>query len=373
MLQTTRRELLLGAALSGLLPVTGGCGGGSSPLSGTSLRAAVWPEAEALFHSDPLWLGGDGVYSIDLGQGRVLWLFGDCFIATSSAHVRSAATIVHNTIAIQNGYDSATASIQFFWANSGSSPDAFFQNPDPTKWFWPHHGVRIGNMLLIFLSVVQSSSGGLGFTGVDWQAVVIDNPDADPNTWNIRYMQPTNQFAITVGVSVLVVGDALYAYSTPTGNPGPIYLARWPLAQASQGMLNNIEWYVGSRGWVSPADVSDAPTALMGNGQSEFNVYSNAPHTPYLEIQTNGFGGAVLSYRTAGALTGPWSGLQQFYVPPDVDLPNILIYAAKMHPALTGSGADLVVSYSANSTDFNTLVQDTSLYYPRFLKATWQP
>src|SRR5580658_5611046 len=122
--QPTRREFMLGLALSGLAPITAGCGGGGSPAPGGLLSAAVWPEAEALFHSNPLWLGGDGVYSVDLGHGRVLWLFQDSFIATSPAHVRSAATIVHNTIAIQNGYDPTTASIQFYWANSGNSPGA---------------------------------------------------------------------------------------------------------------------------------------------------------------------------------------------------------------------------------------------------------
>jgi hypothetical protein len=294
----TRREFVMGLALSGLAPIIAGCGGGRSHSSDGLLSAAVWPEADALFHSDPLWLGGDGVYSIDLGQGRVLWLFQDSFIATSAADVRSAATIVHNTIAVQNGCDPTTASIQFYWANNSSNPGAFFQNPNTAQWYWPHHGVRIGNTLLIFLAAVESSSGGLGFAGVGWQAVFIDNPDADPTAWNLRYLQQSNQFTITVGESVLVIGDYVYAYSTPTNNPGPIYLARWPLTQASQGALTNIEWYMGGSGWVSPTSLSAAPAAVMGNGQSEFN-------------------------------------------------------------------------YSANSTDFNTLVQDTSLYYPRFLKVNW--
>ncbi len=43
-----------------------------------------------------------------------------------------------------------------------------------------------------------------------------------------------------------------------------------------------------------------------------------------------------------------------------------LVYAAKSHPELTG--AEYVVTYASNSTDFATLVNDLSLYFPRFVK-----
>jgi hypothetical protein len=117
--------------------------------------------------------------------------------------------------------------------------------------------------------------------------------------------------------------------------------------------------------------LTQAPKPLMGDGQTEFNIYPNLPHTPYLEVQTVGFGASTLAYRTAETLTVNWSGPQQFYSPPEINQPNIMIYSAKMHPMLTNSGADFVASYSTNSTNFNTLVQDASLYYPRFVKANW--
>src|SRR4051812_14302392 len=47
----------------GLLLATASCGPETalSSAAGTS-----WPEADRLFHQDPLWLGADGAYSIDL-------------------------------------------------------------------------------------------------------------------------------------------------------------------------------------------------------------------------------------------------------------------------------------------------------------------
>lgn len=366
----TRRQLLRNLALTPPLLALAGCGGGGASAQAAPLRTAPWPQAEALFHQDPQWLGGDGVYSVDLGQGRVLWLFSDSFIATSSANTRSASTLVHNSIAIQTGYDPATASMQFYWSKTANGPEAFFSDPSSPNWYWPAHGVRIGNTLLIFMAETQSSSGGLGFVGVGWKAVAVDNPDATPDQWQVRNLTAPDQFALVVGSSVLVVGDYLYAYAHSNTDTN-LYLARFPLAEAALGTLTNLEWYNGNGSWGLQSQLSRPPAALMEAGQSEFNIYPNPPHAPYLEVQTDAFGAANLAYRIAGAPTGPWPGLQPFYRPPEYNQSGILIYAAKMHPMLTNSGADFVVSYSTNNTDFNTQVQDTSLYYPRFVKASW--
>ncbi len=69
----------------------------------TSHAAAISPtgraftEAEELFRRDPRWLGADAALSIPLADGRTVWLFGDTFIAKSSAHVRSESEMVRNT------------------------------------------------------------------------------------------------------------------------------------------------------------------------------------------------------------------------------------------------------------------------------------
>ena len=69
----------------------------------------AWPEADRLFHSDPRWLGADGAYSIDLGHGRVLWAFSDSFVARRPGADRPHSAFIHNTVAIQSGYDPSQA------------------------------------------------------------------------------------------------------------------------------------------------------------------------------------------------------------------------------------------------------------------------
>ena len=58
-----------------------------------------------MFHRDPEWLGGDDAYSVDLGDGRVAWFFGDSFVAPTTPGERRGTTMVRNSVGLQTGYD----------------------------------------------------------------------------------------------------------------------------------------------------------------------------------------------------------------------------------------------------------------------------
>src|SRR5258708_106741 len=132
------RVLLIGLAL-----VLGGCpycSDGYGPAEATGDRAVA---LDAVFHQDPRWLGGDGAYSIDLGGDRTLWLYGDSFISTSPAHVRTESTMVRNSVSVMTGHDLATATMEVAWRD-GMPPTSFFAE-DGDHWFWPSEGVRVPN------------------------------------------------------------------------------------------------------------------------------------------------------------------------------------------------------------------------------------
>jgi hypothetical protein len=84
-------------------------------LSSNLIQAKPRPEADILFRPNPKWLGSDDAYSIDLGNGRVLCLFADTFIATTEKNVRSESVMIRNSVGIQSGYDPSAATMQFFW------------------------------------------------------------------------------------------------------------------------------------------------------------------------------------------------------------------------------------------------------------------
>lgn len=313
---------------------------------------------------------GDSAYSIDLGGGRVLWQFGDSFIANTTERSRSESVIVRNCVAIQNGYDPTNASVTFYWNRTGTPPSAFFAAPSLGTWFWPGDGVLISSRLILFLNELKSVTGGLGFQGVGWTAVAIENPGDDPDSWVVTKMNTAEQFDVSLGAAVSVAGGYLYAFSAGLLTPGPTYLARWPVAAVTGNSLTGTEWFAGRRGWLT-ADQIHGPTAVASVGQSEFTVFPASKPTPLLLIQTAGFGAATLAFETASSLSGPYSGTQSFYSPPERSEPNILIYSAKMHPEQLAPGSDVVATYCTNNSDFATLVADMSLYFPRFIRAKW--
>jgi hypothetical protein len=333
------------------------------------LTAQAWPEADALFHQDPQWLGADGAYSADLGGGRVLWLFGDTFVATSSAALRSQSTMVHNTVAIQTGTDPSRASIAFHWGTRGGSPDAFFPGSGE-YWFWPAHAAMVQGQLIVFLSRVAPASGGLGFQAAGWTAVRIDNPSADPSTWQpVPLTTPASTLGVTFGEAALVQSGFLYVFGAEDASHA-VHLVRWPASAVVQSDLSAPEWSTPS-GWVAQKDLTGLPAPLFADGATEMSVQTDSRGSGWIEIQTVGFGAATLDIRPAPAFTGPWGAAAIAYTPPESQRPDVLVYAGKGHPELTG--APVIATYATNSSSVTELTADPSLYYPKFVRMTWQP
>ena len=113
------------------------------PPSSDLLHAEPWPEADVLFRSDPRWLGADDAHSVDLGGGRVLWLFADTFVSTARPGwprllpARRTAAMIRNSVAIQSGYDPSTASIAFYWRGITSAPMPWYVSAATARWLIP--------------------------------------------------------------------------------------------------------------------------------------------------------------------------------------------------------------------------------------------
>src|SRR5689334_21379235 len=102
------------------------------------LQAEAWPQADRLFRGDPHWRGSDCAYSIDLGGGRSLWLFGDTIIDPTGASSRKSPGVkmIGNTVAIQTGADPSKATIKFAWrTGDDGAPAAFFPDRDGCR-YW---------------------------------------------------------------------------------------------------------------------------------------------------------------------------------------------------------------------------------------------
>ena len=342
----------------------GGVDGGACGLS-----MASWPEADALFRNDPVWIGADAAYSVDLGHGRVLWLFGDTFIAKTAARSRSDSWFIRNSVGIETGYDPSAATMAFAWQpTSGAS--SFFPESG-ANWFWPLAGIRLPTRLVLFLlEESQSGSGAFGFKAVGTKVVFVTNPDADPSSWNVHDGNlPTFSFPIAFGAAVAKDGSWVYAFGDQEPGDHSVYLARFDAAALDGGDASGVQFLVNGA-WSAPSatvpDVVFPSTTALDNPPTEFSVQKRADGT-WLAVHSVGFGATNIAMRSSPAIAGPWSPPCSAFTPPESGQSNVIVYAGKGHPEL--AGGSLVATYATNSTDLATVASDMNLYFPRFVRS----
>jgi hypothetical protein len=360
-------------ALTSLALLAGVCG-----VAGTQqprLRGEAWPEADRLFRQDPRWLGADAAFSVPLGDGRVLWLFGDTFVATSEAHRRAEARMVRNTIGVQTGTDPTTAGMSFFWRGSADSPASFFAE-EGEHWYWPQHGIRLGRGLLLFLMRIHGTPGqGLGFAADGWRVALLDDARGSPEDWSVRLVEPGAGAAEgwIVGAALLEIGEHVVALAIREPGDHAGYLLRWSRADLvgaegvpSFGQETPAECWTGA-GWCSTRSLTSPPALVLDDAGPESSLHLDAALGCWVHVKSVGFGATTIGVSFAPRLEGPWSEHALVFRPPESDRPAAFVYAAKAHPELTG--ARLALTYASNTLgDFANLVNDDTLYYPRFVR-----
>jgi hypothetical protein len=354
-----------------------GCASTQGPASGAvpatvapqseCLTGEAWPEADRLFTGDPRWRGGDAAYSVDLGDERSLWLFGDSFVASSPVTQRAGLGMVRNSVAVMRGRDPRTATLRFAVPRDGSgAPAAFFEGRDG-RWYWPAHGVRDGDALVVFLYRMAPGSAddapGFGFRFEGSDAVRITNPDAEPEAWQLQWLAlPDSVEKLAVGASVLVHDGQVYAYAVGPAPPHPLYLLRWSLAALHQASLPAPEAWTGSGFGRGP------PAVIVSSTAMELSAHRDPTSGQIVIVHSQGFGAAPLVERRAARPEGPFSDPVTLFRP--AVQPLQLAYAGKAHPQLAGAGAGTVLTYVVNSTDGDAVLRDEGIYYPKFVKVS---
>ncbi len=352
------RAGILAAALA--VAAVGCDDGPPSALVGSGSR---WLAGDAVFHREPRWLGGDGAYAIDLGDERTLWLFGDSFIATSPARVRTEATLVRNSVAVTTGRDLATATATFAWRD-GAPPTSFFPE-DGARWLWPGGGARLPDgSVLVFLSEVEAAAGGLGFAAAGWRAVRIPDPAGPPDGWRVEPVATAAALPgprTIVGACVAVDGEHLVAVAIDDRSHDG-YLVRWPLTAATAGDLREAAWWTGAA-W----ELAGAPRAVLTDAATECSLHRDPTSGLWVHTTSRGFGATTLAVRTAPRPEGPWSQPTDVFTPPESEVDDAFVYAGKAHPHLRGPTGGLVVTYADNSFTFADLFDPARadvLYWP---------
>ncbi len=344
-----------------------------------------WPEGQKMFYTDSYWRGGDCASTVDLGDGRILWLFADSYIGIKPPYHRKpgCVTMIRNCLGIQSGYDPSDAEFEVYWGGGNETPEAYFPSEDSSS-FWPCNGVRVGDFLIVFLMRICPSDSGLGFVHCGHAAYLLSNIDRNPDDWLVSPLTlPDCPTGIWLGAATLVEPPYLYLFNLNflEADNDAIFLARWHIDSLLSGQPDaferwqikprqpdGFEWWMGiDKTWVHHSELK-TPSILFTGGASEFSVVYDELTDQYLSIQAVGFGAADIMIRTSPGLTGPWTDSQLLYQPLEKSIAEVMIYAAKAHPEIIG--ADLVLSYNTNAP-FRIIFEDTTIYYPVLLKCNW--
>jgi len=328
-----------------------------------SIKIEMSGETDKYFINDFSWRGADGASSVDLENGKVLWLFSDSFICSDSSMSRKNSKMIRNSIAIQDGYNLKTAPIKFYWDESKKKRQAFFHIPG-NFWFWTGHGVMIKDKLIIFLLKEHSIKTGIGFESFGWHAVLISNPDEEPSRWKMQYIEGPETFGYIVG-SAAVLKDEKYLYAFGAAEPATheVYLLRWKLNEAYTGNIENPEWWINGK-WSERKTMNPIPEPLFIGG-TEYSVHYDKSLKKFIQIQSFGFGEGKIGIRMSDSLNGKWTEPFMFCTPDYRGVKKPFMYAAKAHPELTGNG--IYITYNVNSFDFGELMENQTIYFPKFI------
>jgi hypothetical protein len=145
------------------------------------------------------------------------------------------------------------------------------------------------------------------------------------------------------------------------------FLVRYRRAELAAGRLDQPEWWAGDR-WVA-AGAPGQPAMVMTDAGPECSLHFDPRRKEFIHVKSLGFGATTIAVSFAPSVQGPWSAPRSVFRPPESDGPSAFVYAGKAHPELTTDDGALVVTYAANTfAGFETLIADTSLYFPRFVK-----
>jgi hypothetical protein len=364
-----------------------------------ALQALWGPPNSSVVLPDRAWLGGDSDWSIDLGNGSVLWLYGDTLVggydAEAMQRIGQGAAMPHGTIGrVDLG---AAATNAFFWNTSAAgTPVPWFVplSPPPVfngstgngdDYLWTTTGLNWSNgLILLGPRIRNAGSGPFGFATVSSMVVHVPDASGPPSRW--RYstcdLWPTGQehgvlwhSAVSAAGSdeAYVLGQLLHS----TDDTSAVVLRIGLQALAACELHQSLGWNGSS--WVPYSQASLA--GLWAPSVPETTVTpipSCASDSGFFSLFID-FAGPLVKVRTAPAITGPWTARPDLAVSIPLPLSNSSLgfcYAPKAHPSLDGAfsaGCSSVFSFVCNTWSLGALFEPHAMewYIPRFWSLEW--
>jgi hypothetical protein len=310
---------------------------------------------------EPGFTGGDGTYSVELPDGRNIWLFGDTFIgpvSENNTREKTEPKFIRNSFVIQNERDFTTlhqGEPSEFKSMIIPPEVAFGSATEEEIWYWPGDGFVLHDTLHVFVSkFTQTGSGMWDFKFIETALVSFTLPDIK----EVKHItiKGTRDLPIHFGHAVFETSDFIYIYGL--GKKGP-YVARAALYSLTE------KWeYRAENDWTSNVEKA-APMREM-DGSEQFSIIKLGDKMVYL-TQMGSFSKEVYSF-VSETPYGPWSNGTLIYTTPiPFDNENLITYNTVAHPQFNRDGK-LLISYNTNSFVLEDHYTNAAIYKPRFVR-----
>ena len=332
-------------------------------------RTRVAPDLDARFTNAKGWIGADGIYSVALPGNRTAWLFSDTWTGVLQDGKRAQAHMINNSVGVTEGTDPA----RFYYpTDKDGQAAALFTPSDGRGWYWLWAGVRDGGRLGLFAARVKKTDGGgaFGFAPFGTALGEVENPQDAPTAWRVRWQDMPGSWKPRVfwGSSALVHDNFAYVYGyEENGGKGLDFRRQMLLARAPSGKLADFAaWrFYGKGAWHAEAEQAEP---VCPGVATEYSVTFISARKRFLLVTHEMFLSPKIVARTAENPWGPWSDTIGLYTCPEANSSRgVFCYAAK-HQLVFSDDQTLAISYAANANDTATVLNDPSLYVPRFIR-----
>ncbi len=340
---------------------------GEQPMSADLLNRVV---AQADL---PGWQAADVGTSARLGDGRLVWVFGDTFrspgtepLMVSNSMLVSSGSCVSQLVTGERGPllpDSADGTV--YWPMSVVAVPGAAAGPD-------HRDVQ--DVLLVLLARTQRDAGGgelldFRFRGTSVAVFTVLEREA-PQLQQIVRVTPDDDDPqqINWGAAAAVDGGWLYVYGTRLPGDPPtfgreLYVARVPVDSPE----NRLAWeYWDGSAWTGRADTARRVLGAVGGVSQTLSVDLVDGRWLAVSKRDGDLGDFVYTW-TAPSPTGPWTPRRALPAPAGFDTGD-LAYAPLAHPDVPLASGGLLLSISRNATDGDRVWADPRIARPVFVE-----
>jgi hypothetical protein len=369
------RRVMLGAALLALT-TAGACGGDSQAahrranpvVAGRGPAVSADPRPCARQRADTPgffslmttnrpdgWITADLPASVDLRDGRVLWLFGDTWTGARAPDggIAPGARLQHNSALVQTG-----GCVDLV----GSAGAGWLTIPGTDDFWWPAAGVVPGGVhgqaVDVFVTRVRRTGPGV----FDFASVGMDVVQLRRTDLAVVGVRPLPHQERLWATSVVADGRWLYLFGRDYTAGPSTYLAR-----VRAGDLAGRWQFRSGRRWSrDPGRATPVLTAPPFNNPAVARLHDGR----WLAIaKDREFDGTTVIGWTARAPRGPWRATGPLIAAPTSGRLDEFTYLAASHPEINVAGKRLLVSWNLNSraADLDSLTDPVvATYGPRF-------